>query len=107
MSSGRETERLGKHSQQESSGLKFDPIAMDFLIQLRIQAQVYADYARSRGNKKIQGMFLNIDRELKKIFDSKFPDSVFTSSDFAKNPNDLVLLKALGDLGYNVDNVRI
>jgi hypothetical protein len=102
-----ELQRLQKHQEQASGALERDPVAMDFLIQLRIQAQVYANYAQSQGKERTQKMFLNIDRELKRIFDSKFPGSVFTSADFAKNPNDLVLLKALGELGFNVKKVRI
>jgi hypothetical protein len=102
-----ELQRLQKHQQQASGALERDPVAMDFLIQLRIQAQVYAEYARSVGNEKTALMFEHIDKKLEQIFETKFPKEAFTSKDFAKNPNDLVLLKALGELGFNVKKVRI
>jgi hypothetical protein len=102
-----ELQRLQKHQEQASGALERDPVAMDFLIQLRIQAQVYAEYARSVGNEKTALMFEHIDKKLEQIFETKFPKEAFTSKDFAKNPNDLVLLKALGELGFNVKKVRI
>jgi hypothetical protein len=59
------------------------------------------------GNEKTALMFEGIDKKLEQIFKTKFPKEAFSSKDFTKNSNDLVLLKALRELGFNVEKVRI
>ncbi len=102
-----ELQRLKRHQQQASGALEKDPVAMDLLIQLRIQAQVYAEYCRSLGKNHSAVIFKNIDEKLEQIFKTKFPEAVYHSKDFATNPNDLGLLSALSDLGYKVDAVKL
>jgi hypothetical protein len=108
--SGRQTmERLARNWYEENPAMANEPLQMNILMQLRLQAQVYANYARRLNNKSLADMYVAVDQRLKGIMSQKSEllQKSASPAEFRKEPNALLMLRKMTEMGFDINGVQL